>query len=43
MKLYTVENKRSNVTSEFQLFTMIDRFSSEVDEFKMMMRPLFFS
>jgi hypothetical protein len=29
-------------TSEFQLFTMIDRYSSKVNEFKMM-RPLFFS
>jgi hypothetical protein len=35
LKLYdTVENKRS--TSEFQLLTMIDRYSSKVNELKMM-------
>ena len=41
LKLYdTVQNKSS--TAEFQLFTMIDRYSNKVNELKMM-EPLFFS
>ena len=40
LKLYdTVQNKSS--TAEFQLFTMIDRYSNKVNELKMM-EPLFF-
>ena len=41
LKLYdTVQNKSS--TAEFQLFTMIDRYSNKVNELKMT-EPLFFS